>query len=296
MSSFRNLFALIVAAVLAVAYLSYFIVDERQKMLVSRFGDINRIVEKPGLYFKLPFADVVTPIDDRIVVWQANDRQVQDRSSQVYIVDAVTLARIADARRFRETLGASVEQAEIRVAALTDAAMRQSYGRRSFDEALSAERSTIMREIRDQVRRDSEALGIEIVDVRIRRTDLNKDVLDRTYARMASERNALAANLRSRGEADKVRLNAETDRLYAERTASARKDSEIIRGRADADRNRIFAAAFEKDPEFFEFYRSMQAYSTALANGDTTMVLDPGSDFFKYFGAQSRAVPAPPAP
>jgi membrane protease subunit HflC len=217
-------------------------------------------------------------------VWSNNDRPVQDKDSQVYVVDAITLARINDAQLFRETLGADEGQAETRVAALLDAALRQTYGRRSFDAALSSDRLVMMREIRDQLRNDSKSLGIEIVDVRIRRTDLGRDVLKQTFDRMVSERNALAADIRSRGEAAKTRLNAETDRMFTEKTASARRESEIIRGQADAERNKVFAEAFQKDPEFFAFYRSMQAYARALATRDTTLVLNLDSDFFKYFG------------
>jgi modulator of FtsH protease HflC len=293
MAAIRNLLGIVIAAILAVAYMSYFVVDEREKMLVSRFGEISRIVEEPGLYFKMPFADTATPIPDRVIVWENNDRPVQDRNSQVYIVDAITLARISNARRFRETSGASLDQAETRISALMDAALRQSYGRRSFDEALSSDRVSIMREIRDQVRREAEPLGIEIVDVRIRRTDLSDAVLQQTYNRMVSERNALAADIRSRGDATKTRMDAETNRMFIEKTAGARKESEIIKGRADAERNRIFANAFEQDPEFFSFYRSMQAYGKALANGDTTMVLDPNSEFFRYFGTQANGSSAP---
>ncbi|RPH68052.1 MAG: protease modulator HflC, partial [Hyphomicrobiales bacterium] len=152
MSTTKTILAIIAAAIAIILYMSYFVVDERQKALVLRFGEINRIVEKPGLYFKLPIADTVTPIDDRIIIWENNDRPVQDVASQVYIVDAITLARIKDARLFRETLGADLMQAEARVAARLDAALRQTYGRRSFDAALSSDRATMMREIRDELR------------------------------------------------------------------------------------------------------------------------------------------------
>jgi modulator of FtsH protease HflC len=287
MTFVRNTFGFVVAALLLVAYLSYFVVDERQKALVLRFGEIARIVEEPGLYFKVPFMESVTMIEDRIVVWENNDRPVQDKESQVYTVDAITLARISDARAFRETLGADLDQGETRIGALLDAALRQTYGRRSFDEVLSSDRINIMREIRDQLRRDTKSLGIEIVDVRIRRTDLSGSVLNDTHNRMRSERNALAADIRSRGEATRTRMNAETERQYVEKTAGARRTSEIIRGEGDAESNRVFAEAFEKDPEFFAFYRSMQAYQKALANKDTTLVLSPDSQFFKYFGTET---------
>jgi modulator of FtsH protease HflC len=291
-----RLIGLIVAAVAFVAYLSYFIVDEREKALVLKFGEISRIVEKPGLYFKIPIMETVTKIEDRIVVWENNDRPVQDSNSQVYIIDAFTLARIQDARLFRETLGADLSQGENRIAQLMDAALRQTYGRRPFADTLSANRSSIMKEITDRVRAEAKPLGIEIVDIRIRRADLDGAVLSATHERMKSERNAIAANTRSEGEATKVRVIAETDRIFRERTANARRQAEIIRGEGDAERNKIFADAYQKDPEFFAFYRSMQAYSKSLANGDTTMMLDPGSDFFKYFGTRGgSATPGVPA-
>jgi modulator of FtsH protease HflC len=291
-----RLIGLIVAAIAFVAYLSYFIVDEREKALVLKFGEISRIVEKPGLYFKIPIMETVTTIEDRIVVWENNDRPVQDSNSQVYIIDAFTLARIQDARLFRETLGADLSQGENRIAQLMDAALRQTYGRRPFADTLSANRSAIMKEITDRVRAEAKPLGIEIVDIRIRRADLDGAVLNATHERMKSERNAIAANTRSEGEATKVRVIAETDRIFRERTANARRQAEIIRGEGDAERNKIFADAYQKDPEFFAFYRSMQAYSKSLANGDTTMMLDPGSDFFKYFGTRGgSATPGVPA-
>jgi modulator of FtsH protease HflC len=297
MAAFRNILGVIVAAVLFIAYLSYFVVDEREKVLVMRFGEISRIVETPGLYFKVPIAETVSRIEDRIVIWENNDRPVQDRESQVYIVDAITLARIADARLFRETLAADLDQAEARIGALMDSALRQTYGKRSFDQVLTSDRATMMKEIREDVFAEAKLLGIEIVDVRIRRTDLSGAVLADTHNRMRSERNALATNIRSSGEAYRTRVNAETDRMFIEKTADARRRSEEIRGKGDAERNKLFAEAYEKDPEFFAFYRSMQAYGRALASSDTTLVLNPDSDFFKYFGTQKNSTaPVLPQP
>jgi modulator of FtsH protease HflC len=294
MNMMTRILGLIAGLILLVAYMSYFVVDEREKALVMRFGEISRIVEKPGLYFKLPLVETVASIEDRIVVWENNDRPVQDSNSQVYIVDAFTLARISDARLFRETLGADLSQGENRIAALMDAALRQTYGRRAFGDTLSSNRAAIMKEITDRVRLEAKPLGIEIVDIRIRRADLNGDVLKATHERMRSERNAIAANTRSQGEATKTRIIAETDRAFTEKTADARRRSEIIRGEGDAERNRVFAEAFQKDPEFFSFYRSMQAYQRALANRDTTLVVSPNSEFFKYFGTEQSSAPKTP--
>ena len=148
----KTILAGIAVAAALLFYMSYFVVDQTHKALVLRFGDIDRVVEEPGLYFKVPFADTVTLIDNRIMIWENNGRPVQDVASQVYVVDAFTLARIKDARLFRETLGADMMQAETRVGARLDAALRQTYGRRSFDAALSSDRATMMREIRDQLR------------------------------------------------------------------------------------------------------------------------------------------------
>ena len=288
MSSFKNILGIVAAFIAFIAYSSYFVVDERQKALVLRFGEINRTVENPGLYFKVPFADTVTLIEDRILIWENNDRPVQDIASQVYIVDAITLARISDTRLFRETLGADLVQAEARVAARLDSALRQTYGRRSFDAALSSDRAVMMREIRDELRKEADTFGIEIVDVRVRRTDLNENVLEQTYRRMESERNALAADIRSKGEATKTRMNAETDRTYTTKLADAQRQSEIIRGEGDGERNKVFAQAFQQDPEFFSFYRSMQAYTKSMGADGTTMVLNPDSEFFKYFGFEKN--------
>lgn len=296
MSPFKTIAGIIVAAVVLLAYMSYFIVDERQRALVVRFGDIQRMVDTPGLYFKWPIAEDVVYIEDRIVLWQSFDKGVQVVDGRRYLVDAITMARISNSQLFRQTVGADLELARTRIETRLDAALRQTYGRRTFDSALSKDRDVMMKEIRDQLRSEASSLGIEIVDVRIRRTDLMNDVLEDTYNRMSSERKAEAADLRSKGEATKVRMNAETDRTVTEKIADARRQSEIIRGEGDAQRNKVFAEAFQQDPEFFAFYRSMQAYSRSLSTEGTTMVLKPDSEFFQYFGTEPRAGTTAPAP
>jgi modulator of FtsH protease HflC len=281
-----------VAAVAAVlAYMSFFIVDERQKAVVQRLGEIDRIVEKPGLYFKLPFADTVVPVEDRLVLWESFDMGVQVVDGRRYLVDALTIAHVSDARKFRETVSADLDRAKARIDTRLDSALRQTYGKRTFGAALSQDRAVMMREIRDEIRPEALALGIEIVDVRIRRTDLMQEVLEDTYKRMSSERLSEAADIRSKGEATKTHMFAEADRVYTEKVSQARRDAEIVRGQADAERNRIFAGAYGQDPEFFSFYRSMQAYSKTLATPDATLVLKPDSDFFKYFGTKPSAAP-----
>ena len=164
--------------------------------------------------------------------------------------------------------------------------MRQTYGRRSFDSALSGDRAAMMREIRDQLRGEALSLGIEIVDVRIRRTELLAEVLNDTYERMNAERFAEAAQLRAIGETERRRIRAGADREAVELVSEARRQGEIIRGEGDAERNRIFADAFSLDPKFFNFYRSMQAYRESLGDNSTTFVISPDSEFFEFFGAR----------
>lgn len=282
-----------VAALAILVYSSIFTVDERESALVIRFGEIQRTIEEPGLYFKLPLFEELRKIEERMMFMQSTDKAVQVVDGRRYSVDAITMVRIEDPQKFRETVDANLVLARDRIETRLDAALRQTYGRRSFGAALSDDRAAMMREIRDQVRNEAESLGIDIVDVRIRRTELMPDVLQDTYARMSAERFAEAAELRAIGQAQATRIEAEADRAAVELLATAQRESEIIRGEGDAERNRTFAAAFGKDVEFFNFYRSMQAYTKSLAGTETTLVLSPDSEFFRYFGMQDGASPEP---
>jgi len=190
----------------------------------------------------------------------------------------------------------------LRLRTRLDAALRRVYGLRGFEAALSEERADMMREVRDQLRPDAASLGLEIEDVRIQRTDLTAEVSQQTYDRMKAERLAEAERLRARGREAAQRIRARADREVVEIVADARRESEILRGEGEGERNRIFADAFQRDPQFFDFYRSMSAYQQALENSGTTMVLSPDSEFFRFFrdpgGVPSPAAPteAPPAP
>ncbi len=289
MNSVKTIGLIVVAGLLVAIYSSVFIVDEREKALVVRFGEIQRAENEPGLYFKLPIIDELVRIEDRMLFIETNDKSVQVVDGRRYLVDAITMMRIVDPQKFRETVGASLFVVRDRIETRIESALRQTYGRRTFDQALSKDRAAMMREIRDQVRAEALTLGMEIVDVRVRRTDLMPDVLKDTYERMNSERFAEAAELRAVGQAQATRIKAEADREAVELVSKANRESEIVRGEGDAERNRVFAQAFEKDPQFFAFYRSMQAYAKSLSNSDTTLVLRPDSEFFKYFGSSSEA-------
>ncbi len=297
MNPLKTIGLVLIAAVLFGLWSSVFTVDERQKALVLRFGEVNRIIENPGLYFKLPIADDVVDIEDRLFLWSSDNKAVQVSDKQRYLVDTLTVARIMNAQKFRETVSAELGRARARIETRLDAALRQTYGKRTFDKALSKDRDVMMREIRDQVKAEALTLGIDIVDVRIRRTDLMAEVLEATFERMKSERLAEAKNLQGIGQAQNIQIKAQADRKAIELVSEAGRQSEIIRGEGDAERNKNFAEAFTKDPEFFAFYRSMQAYAKSLTTPGTSLVLKPTSDFFKYFGMKKEndAVPVPPA-
>lgn len=298
------------AVVLLLAYNSIFVVNERQQAIVLRFGEIQDVKTEPGIYFKAPLAfmelDNVQIIEDRKMRFDLDDIRVQVSGGKFYEVDAFVVYQIADARRFRSAVGGDLTQAEMRLRTRLDSALRAVYGLRGFESALSDERTSMMREVRDQLRPDAEQLGLAIEDVRIRRTDLTREVSAQTYERMKAERLAAAELIRARGNEAAQRIRAIADRQVVEIEADAQRESEILRGQGDAERNRVFAEAFSRDPEFFEFYRSMAAYTRALENSGTTMVLSPDSEFFRYFGnlpnapargeAGAPAAPAAPAP
>lgn len=298
------LIAILAAVVLFLIYSAIFVVNERQQAIVLRFGEIVDVKTEPGLYFKAPFAffeaDNVQIIDDRILRFDLDDIRVQVSGGKFYEVDAFVAYRISDPRTFRQAVSGSVQLAEQRLRTRLDAALRRVYGVRGFESALSEERAEMMREVADQLRPDATSLGLQIEDVRIRRTDLTQEVSQQTFDRMKAERLAEAERLRARGREAAQRIRARADREVVEIVAEARKESEILRGEGEAERNAVFADAFQRDPDFFEFYRSMSAYGNALQGTGTTMVLSPSSDFFRFFrnssGVDTQKAPAAAAP
>ncbi len=300
---------IILAVVLLGLYSSIFVVNAREQAIVVRFGQIQSVKTEPGLYFKLPFtfmdADRVQIVERQALRFDLDNIRVQVRGGATFDVDAFVIYDIKDVRRFRETVSGDRESAEARLRTQLDSSLRRVYGLRDFDAALSEERVAMMLEVRDDLHRDAEALGLNIQDVRIRRTDLTREVAPKTYDRMRAERLAEAELLRAQGGEEGQRRRAIADRQVVEITAEAQRDSEILRGQGDAERNRIFADAFNKNPSFFEFYRSMAAYTTAMSSTDTTLVMSPNTEFFRYFNSASGlpagvpptapAAPTPPA-
>ncbi|QKC96287.1 protease modulator HflC [Mesorhizobium sp. NZP2298] len=297
-------FVVIAAVILFLIYSSVFVVNARQQALVLRFGEIVDVKTEPGIYFKAPFsffdADTVQLIENRVLRFDLDNIRVQVSGGKFYEVDAFIAYRISDPRVFRAAVSGQIELAEARLRTRLDAALRRVYGLRDFEAALSEERAVMMREVRDQLRPDATSLGLQIEDVRIRRTDLTAEVSQQTFDRMKAERLAEAERLRARGNEAAQRIRARADREVVEIIAEAQKESEILRGEGEAQRSATFAQAYQRDPAFFDFYRSMNAYGTALDNTGTTMVLSPNSEFFRYFrdpdGKEGPAKQTPPAP
>lgn len=284
-----------VVIVIYVFFSSIFIVNQREQAIVMRFGRITDVKTEPGLYFKIPTSiiDTVQIIESRLLRYDIANMTLQVSGGKFYEVDAFLTYRITDPRKFRERALGELQIAEQRIGTRFDSALRQVYGLREFNAALSEQRPQMMQEARDLIRADMAELGIDIVDVRVLRTDLTDQVSAQTFERMKAERLAEAALLRARGQEQAQSLRAIADRQSVEIVAAATKDSETLRGEGDAEANKTFAAAYGKDPEFFDFYRSLEAYRTGLTGTGTNLVLSPDSEFFRYFHGGSGSLPVP---
>jgi membrane protease subunit HflC len=273
--------------VIAIAGLlsSIFIVDEREKALVLQFGRVVTVKEDPGLALKIPLIQEVVTYDDRILSREVGPLEVTPLDDRRLVVDAFARYRIADVNQFRQAVGAGgVELAERRLDNILRAQTREVLGSVRSDQVLSTERESLMNRIRDNAITEARALGLEVIDVRLKRTDLPQANLEATFSRMRAEREREAADEIARGDEAAQRKRAQADRTVVELVSDAKRQSEISRGEADAQRNAIFADAFGADPEFFEFYRSLNAYRASLTGGTSSMVLSPNSEFFNYFG------------
>ncbi|WP_338549730.1 protease modulator HflC [Roseovarius phycicola] len=284
-------FLLPILGVLIIAALSsIFIVDEREKALVLQFGRVVKVKEDPGLAFKLPLIQEVVRYDDRILSRDIDPLEVTPLDDRRLVVDAFARYRITDVERFRQAVGVGgIEFAEDRIDSILRAQTREILGSVASNDILSSDRFALMLRIRNGAVAQANSLGVEIIDVRLKRTDLPAQNLDATFARMRAEREREAADERARGNEAAQRVRAQADRTQVEIVSEARREAEITRGEADAQRNAIFAQAFGEDAEFFEFYRSLNAYRKALRGENSSMVLSPDSEFFNYLRSDQGA-------
>ena len=278
-------------AIAATLFFSIFIVKEVNQAIVLQFGDPKRIIVKPGLNFKIPFIQNVVFLDKRILNLDTPPEEVIASDQKRLIVDAFARFQIIDPLKFYISVG-NERVARSRLSTIINSRIRSVLGTQRLQTLLSEDRTKQMALIQEGVNNEAEKFGIKIIDVRIKRADLPQANSDAIFARMQTERNREAKEFRAKGAEMAVTITSTADKEVTVILADAQKKSEIMKGEGDGQRNKIFADAFGQDPEFFAFYRAMQAYEKALIGGETSLVLSPDSEFFKFFGnVKSKSTP-----
>ena len=273
----------VVVIAAAVGLSSLFVVDEREKALVLQFGQVKQVKTDPGLGFKLPFLQQVVKYDDRILSLTTAPLEVNLEDRRRFVVDAFARWRIKDVVQFRQATGSGGEPlAQQRIDSILNAAIREVLGNVTASDVLSDDRTPLMNQIRTVARREAAALGVDVIDVRLTRTDLPRENLNATTDRMKAERQREAADERARGAEAAQRVRAAADRQAVEITSEAKKQAEIIRGEADAEANNRYAAAYGRDPLFFAFTRQLQFYAQTLKPSSSSLVTKSDSIYFDY--------------
>jgi membrane protease subunit HflC len=286
----------VVVLLLVLGYSAVFSVYQTQQALVVRLGEPVRVVTQPGLHWKIPLIDSVIYVDKRILDLENPAQEVIASDQKRLVVDAFARYKVVNPLRFYQTVG-SVDGANSRLSTLLNSALRRVLGEATLTQVVRDQREHLMARVREQLEREAQAFGISVVDVRIRRADLPEQNSQAVYQRMQTERQREAAEFRAQGSQRAQEIRARADREVTVLVAESTSRAEQTRGEGDAERNRIFAEAFNKDPDFFSFYRSMQAYEAGLKPNDTRFLLRPDSDFFRYFGSRtSRTNPPPRTP
>ena len=273
----------ILVAIAVTAFFSIFIVKEINQAIVLQFGDPKRIILKPGLNFKIPFIQNVVFLDKRILNLDAPPEEVIASDQKRLIVDAFARFQIVDPLKFYISVG-NERVARSRLSTIINSRIRSVLGTQELQTLLSEDRNKQMALIQEGVNNEAQNFGIKIVDVRIKRADVPQATRDAIYRRMQTEREREAKEFRAKGAEMAVTITSTADKEVTVILADAQKKSEIMKGEGDGQRNKIFANAFGRDPEFFAFYRAMQAYEKALIGGETSLILSPDSEFFKFFG------------
>jgi membrane protease subunit HflC len=284
--------AVLIIVALIIAYSTLFTVYQTRQALVVRLGQPVRVITEPGLNYKVPLIDSVISIDKRILDLENPAQEVIASDQKRLVVDAFARYRIMEPLRFYQSVG-NVEGANSRLSTLLNSALRRVLGEATLTQVVRDQREQLMNRVREQLDNEAQAFGIDIVDVRIRRADLPEQNSQAVYQRMITERQREAQEFRSQGTQRAQEIRARADREATVLIAEAQSKGEQIRGEGDGERNRIFADAFGRDPEFFSFYRSMQAYEAGLKPNDTRLLLKPDTEFFRYFVDPSGKAAAP---
>tara|TARA_R110000850_G_scaffold23283_13_gene68743 strand:- start:1146 stop:2030 length:885 start_codon:yes stop_codon:yes gene_type:complete len=281
-----TILVVLLVAVGIVASSALFTVHQTQQAIVMQFGNPQQVIQEPGLHFKLPFVQDVVYVDKRVLSVSTQREEIVTRDQKRLMVDSFARFRIANPLLYYQSYG-NLNIAYQRLETILNSQLRQNLGRQILNNIVSGERSNLMLQIREQVNKEAAASGIDVIDVRIVRADLPKENSEKVFDRMRSQREQEAKEIRATGAEIAQRITSNADKERTVLIANARKDSEILRGEGDAEKNRIFADAFGKDEDFFSFYRSMQAYRQSMSDDDTTMVLSPTSEFFRFFDQQN---------
>jgi len=281
----NNRMRIVLAGVLAVvvlASMSLFTVDQRERAIVFQLGEVKEVITTPGLHFKWPLIQNVRYFDARILTLDTPDAERYITSEKKnLLVDTFVKWKINDARQFYISVGDEV-QAQTRISQTVNATLREEFGKHTVHEVVSEDRNEIMKTVRERANQDAKQIGVEIIDVRLKRVDLPQEVSDSVYKRMDAERKSVANQLRSEGSAASERIRAEADKEREVIIANAYKEAQRIKGEGDAKATAAYAQAFGQNPEFYAFYRSLEAYRSSFKNRSDVLVLEPNSDFFKY--------------
>ena len=279
----RKILIPFIVVLAVVAYQGVFVVQEINQAIVLQFGDPKRIITKPGLNFKIPFIQNIAYLDRRVLNLDTPPEEVIAADQKRWIVDAFARFKIVDPLKFYISVG-NERVARSRLATIINSRIRSVLGTQQLATLLSTDRAVHMASIQNDVNTEAENFGITIVDVRIKRADLPQANSEAIFKRMQTEREREAKEFRAQGAEMAAKITSTADKEVTVILANANKQSEIMKGEGDGQRNRIFADAFGRDPQFFAFYRAMQSYEKALIGGDTSLILSPDSDFFKFFG------------
>ncbi|AKR43212.1 protease modulator HflC [Methylophilus sp. TWE2] len=287
----RNIGSLLIGVfvLLVIITSSAYTVDQREYALVFRLGEIVSVKSEPGLYFKMPMVENIRYYDKRILTlnWEEPDRFITSEKKNV-LVDSFVKWRIIDPSKYYVSVRGDEVQAERRLSQMVNDGLRAEFGKRTIHDVVSGERSEIMEILRQRADKESRQMGIQILDVRLRRVDLPKEVSESVYQRMEAERKSVANELRSQGAAAAEKIRADADRQREVIIAEAYRDAQKIKGEGDAKASEVYAQAFGKNPEFYAFYRSQEAYKNSFKSKSDVMVIDQSSDFFKYMRSSGK--------
>ncbi len=280
---------IVILLLLITLVMSAYTVDQRQAAIKFRLGEVRAIQKEPGLYFKLPMIENIRVYDTRIQTLDTKDpERIQTKEKNNVLVDSFVKYRIVDFQQFFVSTGGDIARAELRLSQSVNDDLRAEFGQRSLAEVISGERDKFMANLRVKTDKDARSIGVEVLDVRLKRVDLVPEISADVYRRMDSERKRVANELRSTGSGEAEKIRAEAERERGVLLAKAYRDAQKVKGEGDAEASKIYAQAFTKNPEFYAFYRSMEAYQKSFKNRSDVMVLDPSSEFFKYLKSPGK--------